>query len=763
MWNKLKSAAQHPAVQLMKKICGDPVQLYIILLMTSVMAYYHPAMTWLYTLLTVFISLVLMKFYDFVARHRFLGPLCYLVFLFLGIGGVSVIAEYGRLQYPIGFFVWFLTPQEVVDFSIWYTIAIYLLMTGFLSSAVYYFAKVRYRMVMQFLLMLIPMSLYAKEGIQMPALLVILLLSSYFLLMVYCKQLRETPEIKRIRSLHGSVSVTAYVLSFSILAAIIPKPTIVADREYIENAMAYSSWSDVLMEMISMFTDTTDNSAMMSTNGRTLYYMRGSESLRLRTQTYTYYDENDAWHKDNDFDYPEYPYSEYSFRKPQDVLQAILDAAGENAEFAAAYGLTETAGRTLPEQETQQLYIINFLNGTNMIPTPTRIEALGENRHTDTMASEHGALTPSQRTYNMLDAFELTYYSDTYARYEKVSEVLRQLRQDTYPQLLQDAAEILYDSGDTQAAILLQETAEEQEKAMEYLAYAEALDYESDVVDSLAATLTKELSSDLEKALAIERYFVNENYVYDLTYQKEKGDNVDNFLTDSKIGVCYEYATAMVLLCRSAGLPARYTQGYSMSEQVDVTINGMDLNYAVKARDAHGFPEVYISGYGWLSFEPTVAGEEQLEGSNAENFYVMLWGLVLLGLSSIAVAVYLLLPTMREKYFLHKTARMQAQQAAPEIFRHMRAQMRLADSVTVMELAEASEQFVVSSDRMQFFWQQLDILLYDPQEHTEQVVRTTDVQTAQLLDAYRIWQTERQAYEREQKRIRRAEKKNKKR
>ncbi len=69
MWEKLQTAAQHPAVQMIQKICGDPVQLYSVLLIASGMAYYHSSMTWLYTILAVFLTLILMKFYDFVAKH----------------------------------------------------------------------------------------------------------------------------------------------------------------------------------------------------------------------------------------------------------------------------------------------------------------------------------------------------------------------------------------------------------------------------------------------------------------------------------------------------------------------------------------------------------------------------------------------------------------------------------------------------------------------------------------------------------------------
>ncbi len=757
MWDKLQRAAQHPAVQLIKKICGDPVQLYIILIMTSIMAYYQSDMNWLYTLLAVFLSLILMKFYDFVARHKFLGPLCYLAFLFLGLSGVGMLTEIGRLKYPIGFLVWFMTPQDVVEFSIWYTVAIYLLMLGFLSSAVYYFSKVRYRMVMQFLVMLIPLSLYAKEGIQMPALLVILLLSSYFLLMIYCRQLRETPEIRQLHGFHGSMSVIAYVLSFSILAAVVPKPNIKADREYIENAMSYSSLSDVLMEMISMFTDSTDNSAMMSSNTRTLYYAYSPEPLKLRTQTYTFYEDDHSWNKNNYSDYPSLDYEDAVFYKPQDLLQAILDAAAADTEFAQTYELTKFVGNELPIQKTQQFTIFTNIRGTNMIPTPTRLEDLEAWRHSVTMVSRHNALTPKMQTYGYHEKMVMTYYSDTYALHPSVSEVLGSMKAETYRNLLHDAAQVLAET-DAEAAELLEFCCQEQQDAMEYLEYCETKDYQSEVVDALAAEITAGLDSDIEKARAIEQYFTDMGFVYDLSYASPEGDNIDDFLTESKRGVCYEYATAMVLLCRSAGLPARYVQGYNLNERYQFEVEGVETNYLIKVRDAHGFPEVYISGYGWLSFEPTVAINME-EEDTAENFYVMVWGFVLLVLVLIAVVLYFLMPALREKHFQRKTRRMTPQQASTAIFRHMRQILRLSDSATVMELANASSEFTSKADELQQFYNHMDALLYDPDLHPERAKRTTDVTTSQLLHAYVQWREMRKAHEREMKEKRKNERK----
>ena len=312
--------------------------MYAVFLMTTIMYYYHDHFAWAYTLITIFVSFLLMKFYDFVAKKGLIGSISYILFAFAGMYLITMITNLGRQSYPITFAVWFLTPQSVVDFSIYYTLAIYLLMTGFLTSAVYYFAKVRYRMTMQFLIMLIPLSLYGKEGLQMPALLVILLLSSYFLLMVYCRQLKDNEHLRNIPSFHSGASIAIYVATFSILSAIVPKPAVEADREFIENAMSYSTWSDVLMNAISMFTESTDNTVGSSNNARTIFSATANESLKLRTQTYSYYYGDDSWNA-SDFDRPTLDYESPLTYKPQELLQTIVNAVTADPEFGEKYGL----------------------------------------------------------------------------------------------------------------------------------------------------------------------------------------------------------------------------------------------------------------------------------------------------------------------------------------------------------------------------------------------------------------------------------------
>jgi len=68
----------------------------------------------------------------------------------------------------------------------------------------------------------------------------------------------------------------------------------------------------------------------------------------------------------------------------------------------------------------------------------------------------------------------------------------------------------------------------------------------------------------------------------------------------SKQGYCVQFASAMVMMARAAGIPARMAIGFLPGS----SSNGV---YTVRAADAHAWPELYFPGAGWLRFEPTPA------------------------------------------------------------------------------------------------------------------------------------------------------------
>ncbi|MCL2096553.1 MAG: hypothetical protein FWH10_06580 [Oscillospiraceae bacterium] len=88
-------------------------------------------------------------------------------------------------------------------------------------------------------------------------------------------------------------------------------------------------------------------------------------------------------------------------------------------------------------------------------------------------------------------------------------------------------------------------------------------DFPSEIKE-LAEEITKGLDSDYDKALAVEKY-IAENYTYTLSPtvpDNPRGDFVYNFLFDVGEGYCTAYASAMVMMMRSLGIPSRYAEGY---------------------------------------------------------------------------------------------------------------------------------------------------------------------------------------------------------
>lgn len=129
-------------------------------------------------------------------------------------------------------------------------------------------------------------------------------------------------------------------------------------------------------------------------------------------------------------------------------------------------------------------------------------------------------------------------------------------------------------------------------------------------VRRLALEITSSAKNDYDRAKAIESYLAK-NYRYTMepgTTPKDR-DFVDYFLFDLKQGYCTYYASAMTVLARSIGIPARYVEGYVLPSQP-----ALGTAYEVTNKQAHAWVEVYFEGFGWIPFEPT---SEQT--SSAEN------------------------------------------------------------------------------------------------------------------------------------------------
>ncbi len=122
-------------------------------------------------------------------------------------------------------------------------------------------------------------------------------------------------------------------------------------------------------------------------------------------------------------------------------------------------------------------------------------------------------------------------------------------------------------------------------------------------VHALARDLTAAQPTPYDRAVAIQEYLRREmHYSLDVKSPPYDRDVVDYFLFDSKEGFCDYYATAMAVLARSAGIPARVAFGFATG-----TFDPGPGKYTVLQSDAHAWPELYFPGIGWVEFEPTAS------------------------------------------------------------------------------------------------------------------------------------------------------------
>jgi transglutaminase-like putative cysteine protease len=124
-----------------------------------------------------------------------------------------------------------------------------------------------------------------------------------------------------------------------------------------------------------------------------------------------------------------------------------------------------------------------------------------------------------------------------------------------------------------------------------------------DKVREIAEDVTHSATSPYEKAMLLQQWFTNGQFIYSLEAPPPKRvSDLMDFLEGTKAGYCEQFAASMALMARELKIPARVAMGY--------TPGAPDAkgNWVVRSRDTHAWPELYFAGIGWVRFEPTPAG-----------------------------------------------------------------------------------------------------------------------------------------------------------
>lgn len=163
-------------------------------------------------------------------------------------------------------------------------------------------------------------------------------------------------------------------------------------------------------------------------------------------------------------------------------------------------------------------------------------------------------------------------------------------------------------------------------------------------VAGLVANVVPRGSTRLQAARLIQAHLRSLRYTYSLTLSEPVtevdgrpvgSDPISQFLA-TRQGYCVQFATAMVMMARTLGIPARMAIGF-LPGSPDAApagapagaVSGPDgVRFTVRAADAHAWPELYFEGVGWLRFEPTPPSraalvppysEERTERSSADG------------------------------------------------------------------------------------------------------------------------------------------------
>ncbi len=124
-------------------------------------------------------------------------------------------------------------------------------------------------------------------------------------------------------------------------------------------------------------------------------------------------------------------------------------------------------------------------------------------------------------------------------------------------------------------------------------------------VARLAESVTSRAENNYERAEMLATFLSRDptfSYATTAAVPPSDRDLVDFFLFDpaaNRSGYCQYFASAMVVMARSLGLPARLAAGFAPGERQD------DETFLVREANAHAWAEIYFPGYGWEIFEST--------------------------------------------------------------------------------------------------------------------------------------------------------------
>lgn len=506
-----------------------------------------------------------------------------------------------------------------------FLIAVY----GF-SSAIYYFTIIRYRVAVIFIIGIIPFLIHSArtdKGITLPFILFIVL---FFL--VYYERSRKKSNNTAGQGVYNGKwyywSMVTFLAAILTIAWIAPKPTVIPRLSYLNAVISqtvqplgvqqqniFQGINNSVFNPVSLKMQSRIDSLSAPLSDRILFEVEAEEPLYLRIQSWDKYEDN-SW-KVGSKDLGKYQPIDNFYRSEvkYSVLVQLIEKAKQEGVLLASLsdieGLWEYP--SIPQEKKSAVIVNKNYLSMDLIPIPLgTIDVYKEYDSTENIfMNQYGNCHIGSKSLRAWNKYNIDYISQRLTINSLENKLIKVLNQERVESLLNADT---YKEGSTNndftisydnLSVLFQ--ASDDLKAV-YKEFTQLPSNISQRIYELAKEITDSKYSDYEKALAIEQYFHNSDFRYSLNPPRipRGAEGNDYFIFESRRGFCVHYASAMVILARACGLPARYAEGY-VADEFD-TDTGF---YVVRERDAHAFAEIYIAGYGWMSFEPTVSIEEE--------------------------------------------------------------------------------------------------------------------------------------------------------
>lgn len=571
-----------------------------------------------------------------------LGSIVY----FMGVIGIIISSGNSSLSYLI----WIaLTKPESQQFVMPFWIATILLSAYGFTTTVFYFTNISFRVPVLLLIGMIPFMLQSAKtdsDISIPFILFVIL---FFLLYVE-RTVKKTPGLEKCFHVNNPwyfVSVTVFVAIVLTLALTVPKPETIPKIAYFNQVLnqtiqnlAQANGQNIDVQNLSKIFNTMalKNQSVLDSStsplgNNVLFEVEAKEPLYFRVQSWDKYIDN-RWLKgnkelDKKRDVKETKNSYFKFY----VLAELLEQTEKDGPNSANSEKVNSFDSILKKQDIRKASI--YTKGVPMqsLLNPPGVCGFGLQNNATVYINEHAEChIANGQIPNLNENYTIDYITQNLSHSSLEYNLLRKVNRKFVESILEPEKYKVINNNETAAVKGLSEgklaidsnikaAIEEAKTDMDraYDNYTELPDNIPQRIYDLANKTTEGLTSDYDKAQAIVNFFNTSGFKYDLTppsFPKGKDYN-DFFIFESKKGICMHFASAMVILARASGLPARYVEGFVANEWDPET-----GNYLIREKHAHAFPEVYIAGYGWMVFEPTVG-----MGNDSDGFSVFFAGL----------------------------------------------------------------------------------------------------------------------------------------